>query len=54
MSIIHLKSIVLVLSLLTTGILVGQEIKLSPAQDNNLVEQNAAQKSAPQTTNLFK
>jgi hypothetical protein len=51
---IYLKSIVFVLSFLITGITQGQEKKLSPTLDNNLVEYNAAQKSAPLTTNLFK
>lgn len=54
MKINYLKSIVFVLSFLITGITQGQEIKLSPPLDNNLVEFNAAQKSAPLTTNLFK
>ena len=54
MKIIYLKSIVFVLSFLVTGITQGQEKKLSPPLDNNLVEYNAAQKSAPLTTNLFK
>lgn len=54
MKINYLKSIVFVLSFLITGITQGQEIKLSPPLDNNLVEFNAAQKSAPLATNLFK
>lgn len=54
MKIIYLKSIVFVLSFLVTGITQGQEKKLSPTMNYNLVEQNAAQKSAPLTTNLFK
>ncbi len=54
MKIINVKSIVFVLSFLVTGITQGQEKKLSPPLDYNLVEQNAAQKSAPLTTNLFK
>jgi hypothetical protein len=54
MKINYLKSIVFVLSFLITGITQGQEKKLSPPLDNNIVEYNAALKSAPLTTNLFK
>lgn len=54
MKINYLKSIVFVLSFLITGITQGQEKKLTPPLDNNLVEFNAAQKSAPLATNLFK
>lgn len=54
MKIHYLKPIVLVLSFLITGIAQGQEKKLLPCLDYNLVEKDAAQKSAPLTTNLLK
>ncbi|MGI6341989.1 MAG: T9SS type A sorting domain-containing protein [Bacteroidales bacterium] len=50
----YFKTSLLVFSLLVTGVAQGQEKKLSPPLVDNLVEYNAAQKSAPLTTDLFK
>jgi hypothetical protein len=54
MKINYLKSIVLAFCFLTIGIAQGQEKKETPPLNYELVEKNAAQKSLPLTTNLFK
>ena len=50
----NLKSILLAFCILTIGIAQGQEKKETPPLNYELVEKNAAQKSAPLTSTLFK